>query len=40
VLEWDRLMERPIDIIVPVHNEVESVDEFYARCAALRLAEA
>jgi glycosyltransferase involved in cell wall biosynthesis len=35
-----RLMERPIDIIVPVHNEVESVDEFYARCAALRLAEA
>lgn len=33
-------MERTVDIVVPVHNEVESVDEFYARCADLALAEA
>jgi glycosyltransferase involved in cell wall biosynthesis len=29
-----------IDIVVPVHNEVESVDEFYARCDRLGLADA
>ena len=32
-------MERPIDIVVPVHNEVDSVDEFYARVTRLGLAE-